>query len=228
VTQERRHKTRIGLTLPVRVQGHGAGQDWTEMSSVKDASPGGVAFLLRRSVARGEVLLLSLPLPSRFRSFDTTEASYRVYALVRDVRSEAERTRVGVMFLGKNPPRGFDRTQGGRYLLPEDERPASAAARERRQHSRLQIHVNIRLRRLEAPPGGREEEMTIAENISRGGARVLTSLPIAKGEVVQVDEMGGSFSTRAEVRNAYVGTDHIPRLNVRFLDRQAPDSLVLG
>jgi PilZ domain-containing protein len=227
VTKERRHNARIGLTLPVRVQGHGAGQDWTEMSSVKDASPGGVAFILRRSVARGEVLLLSLPLPKRFRSFDTTEASYRVYALVRDVHSEGGGTRVGVMFLGKHPPRGFDRTQGGRYLLPEDEPPA-AAARERRQHSRLQIHVNIRLRRLEAAAGGRDEEMTIAENIGRGGARVLTSLPVARGEVVQLDEMGGLFSTRAEVRNIYVGPDRITRLNLRFLDRQAPDSLVLG
>lgn len=227
MTKERRHNTRIGLTLPVKVQGHGGGHDWTEMSSVKDASPGGAAFLLRRPIARGEVLLLSLPLPKRFRSYDTTEASYRVYALVRDVHTEAGGTRVGVMFLGKNPPRGFDRTQGGRYLLPGDEPPA-AAARERRLHSRLQIHVNIRLRRLEASPGGGEEEMTIAENISRGGARVLTSLPIAKGEVVQVEEVGGLFTTRAEVRHVYLGADRVPRLNLRFIDRQAPDSLVLG
>ena len=42
MTQERRHNARIGITLPVRVQGLEAGQGWTEMSTVKDASPGGV------------------------------------------------------------------------------------------------------------------------------------------------------------------------------------------
>jgi hypothetical protein len=226
VTKERRQNSRIGITLPVRVQGLMTGQEWTEMSTVKDASVGGAAFLLRHTVARGEVLLLSLPLPKRFRAFDPTEPSYHVYALVRDLVSEPGGLRVGVMFLGKQPPRGFDRAQGSRYLLPEDEPPASR--RERRVHSRLDMHVNIRLRRVSPQPGTAVEEITIAENIGRGGARVLTSLPVMKGEVVELEEVGGSFSTRAEVRNIFIGADKIPRLNLRFLDRQAPDHLAVG
>jgi hypothetical protein len=225
VTKERRQNPRIGITLPVRIQGHGAGEDWTEMSTVKDASPGGAAFLLRHKVARGDVLLLSLPLPKRFRAFDTTDASYHVYALVRDVQTEAGRFRVGVMFLGKHPPRGFDRSQGNRYFLPED---GPLSRKERRVHNRLDMHVNMRLRRVLPDAVPPREEMTIAENIGRGGARVLTSLPVAKGEVVELEEVGGPFHTRAEVRNIFIGPDKIPRLNLRFLDRQAPDYLATG
>jgi hypothetical protein len=210
----------------VRIQGLDAGQEWTEMSTVKDASPGGVAFLLRHKVARGEVLLLSLPLPKRFRAFDPTEASYHVYALVRDLQAGPEGLRVGVMFLGKHPPRGFNRSQENRYLLPED--GPLKSSKERRQHSRLEIHVNIRLRRVSPQPGTPHEEITIAENIGRGGARVLTSLPVLMGEVVELEELGGSFSTRAEIRNIFIGPDKIPRLNLRFLDRQAPDHLAVG
>jgi PilZ domain-containing protein len=226
VTKERRQNARIGITLPVRIQGHGGGEDWTEMSTVKDASPGGAAFLLRHKVTRGEVLLLSLPLPKRFRAFDTTEPSYHVYALVRDVQTEGGGVRVGVMFLGKHPPRGFDRAGGNRYLLPED--GPITSRKERRQHGRLDIHVNIRITRLQAEPGSRSEEITIAENIGRGGARVLTSLPVAKGEVVLLQEVGGSFESRAEVRNVFIGADNIPRLNLRFLDRPAPHHLTVG
>jgi hypothetical protein len=227
VTKERRQNARIGITLPVRIQGHGAGEDWTEMSTVKDASPGGAAFLLRHKVDRGEVLLLSLPLPKRFRAFDPTEPSYHVYALVRDVQTESGGVRVGVMFLGKHPPRGFDRSQGNRYLLPEDG-PLHPARQERRVHGRLDIHVNMRLRRVVAGAPAPREEMTIAENIGRGGARVLTSMSVAKGEVVELEEVGGPFQTRAEVRNVFIGADRIPRLNLRFLDRSAPDHLIAG
>jgi hypothetical protein len=225
VTQERRQDARIGITLPVRVQGHDAGEEWTEMSTVKDASPGGAAFLLRHKVSRGEVLHLSLPLPKRFRAFDPTEPSYHVYALVRSVHTESGALRVGVMFLGKHPPKGFDRA-GSRYLLPED--GPIDRRQERRVHGRLDIHVNMRLRRLVPTGGTPSEEMTIAENIGRGGARVLTSLPVAKGEVVEIEEVGGTFYTRAEVRNIFIAADRIPRLNVRFLDRTAPDHLIAG
>jgi hypothetical protein len=79
-----------------------------------------------------------------------------------------------------------------------------------RRASRLDVYVNVRIRRLVDDGSGRREEQTIAENISKGGARVLTSLNIVQGEVVEIQEVDGSFRARAEVRNAYVGQDHIP------------------
>jgi hypothetical protein len=43
---------------------------------------------------------------------------------------------------------------------------------------------------------------------------------------VDVEEAGGPFRTRAAVRNAYVGEDAVWRLNLMFLDEQAPDRLL--
>jgi hypothetical protein len=85
--------------------------------------------------------------------------------------------------------------------------------------------VNVRLHWT--TPGGQEmEEQTIAENIGRGGAQVMTSLPVVKGDAVRLEEVDGDFQVRAEIRNIYIGSDHIPRLNLRFVDAAAPDRLL--
>ncbi len=74
-------------------------------------------------------------------------------------------------------------------------------------------------------PGPRES--TLAENIGRGGVQVLTAMPsLAVGDIVSVTERGGDFQARAAVRSAYIGPDRIRRVNLEFLDRQAPDRLV--
>jgi serine/threonine protein kinase len=98
---------------------------------------------------------------------------------------------------------------------------------DRRENTRLDIFVNFALRRVGTLGTVLQEERTIAENISRSGARVMTSMTsVGPGDVVQLQEIGGGFQTRAEVRNAYVGRDNIRRLNLRFLDGTAPDRLV--
>ena len=191
--EERRQSARLHLALPVRVQGYDAdGAGWEEMASVKDASAAGVAMLLRHTVKRGQVLLLTLPLPKRFRRYDVSEGSYRIYGLVRSV-TEGNLVRVGVMFLGRNPPRGFETNPGGLFLLPTDAPPASP---DRRQLPRLEVFVNFRLRRLGDSASGPREEQTIAENIGRRGARLLTSMTLAMGDVVELEEIGGPFRTR--------------------------------
>jgi hypothetical protein len=68
----------------------------------------------------------------------------------------------------------------------------------------------------------------VAENLGKGGARVLTSMPVVQGEIVLVEEVGGPFRTRAEIRNIFIGTDKVPRLNLKFLDGEAPDRLIAG
>ncbi|HVO09313.1 MAG TPA: serine/threonine-protein kinase [Vicinamibacteria bacterium] len=99
--------------------------------------------------------------------------------------------------------------------------------RDRRASTRLDIFVNLVLRRVGTGGTVLQEERTIAENVGRGGARVLTTMgTLVPGDIVQIEEIGGSFKTRAEVRGRYVGHDGIRRLNLKFLDRQAPDYLV--
>ena len=50
---------------------------------------------------------------------------------------------MGVMFLGKNPPRGYDQHPAGRFLLPSDsagKKPANACRAKRHQ-----LAINIKL-----------------------------------------------------------------------------------
>ncbi len=217
----------MALRLPVRVRATGSdGRNWSEMSSTDDASFGGASFSLEHPLEVGRAVELTLPLPKRFRRYDLNEPGYRIFGLVRDVTNQAEGgRRVGVMFLGRNPPKGYEKNPGGHYLLPTDLAPAP---KERRQLTRLEhARVNFRLQRL-GMTGAGAEERTVAENLGKGGARVMTSLALAKGEIVMVEELAGPFRTRAEICNVYMGEDRIPRLNLHFLDAQAPDRLVRG
>jgi hypothetical protein len=225
MAKDRRNEPRMALVLPVKVRGHaGDGAPWDEMSSTDDASFGGASFAVDHHVELGHVLALNLPLPRRFRRYDLTEPGYHVYALVRDVVPMGPTRRVGVMFLGRNPPRGWDKNPGGRYLLPTDAPPKP---KERRRFSRLDnAYLNLKMLRIDASGATLQEERTVAENLGKGGARVMTSMALAKGDVVVVEELGGDFKTRAEIRNVYIGEDRVPRLNLAFLDAEAPDRLV--
>jgi hypothetical protein len=118
---ERRTNPRLGLAIPVRIQGFVAdGTIWEEVTTTLDVSSGGACFPLTREAELGQVLLLALALPKRLRQFDLVDASYRVYTLVRSVRRRGEKPLVGVMFFGKHPPRGFHERPAARYLLPSD------------------------------------------------------------------------------------------------------------
>ena len=112
-------------------------------------------------------------------------------------------------------------------LPPSPAMPTPTPSEERRRATRLDIFVNFVLRRVGTLGTVLQEERTIAENVGRGGARVLTTMStLITGDIVHLEEVGGPFKTRAEVRGVYVGKDWTRRLNLRFLDSPAPDYLV--
>jgi len=212
------------MKFPVRIQGRDSdGRTWDEMSSCEDASAGGVGLRLNHPVVLGQVLHLSMPMPQRFRQFDITDPSYRVYTLVRNVRpAPGGGVRVGLLFLGKHPPRGAESRPGELFLMPGDPTPV-----ERRKFERLLARLSLRLEAEQAPGGVAMEEKTIAEDVSQWGAQVKAStLPVVKGAIVQVEEIGGDFKTRAEVRNISIGQDGHPRLQLLFLDAPAPERML--
>jgi serine/threonine protein kinase len=98
---------------------------------------------------------------------------------------------------------------------------------ERRRVTRLDIFANFVLRREGTLGTVLQEERTIAENMGKLGARVMTTMSsVGPGDVVYLQHTDGPFKTRAEVRGTYVGKDGIRRLNLYFLDSPAPDYLV--
>jgi hypothetical protein len=119
--EDRRKTVRVGLAIPLRVQGFLAdGATWEEITTTVDVSQGGACFSMTHEAQLGQVLHLSLPMPKRLRQYDLNEATYRVYSLVRGVRHGADSLRFAVMFFGKFPPRGFQERPAARYLLPSD------------------------------------------------------------------------------------------------------------
>jgi hypothetical protein len=219
---ERRKHARVAVRIPVRVQGRDPnGSTWEEISSCQDVSVGGVGLTLKHPVQVGQVLHLSLPLPARLRQHDLTDPSYRVYALVRSVRPGAGAARLGLLFLGKHPPRGAESLPGGVFLLPGDPEPV-----ERRRFPRYVARFLLRLEAEWAPGGVAREERTETEDVSAWGAKVKSNLPAAKGTMLQVEEVGGEFRTRAEVRGISIGTDGLPRLSLLFLDGPVPERLL--
>jgi hypothetical protein len=219
--RERRKDSRIKLNLPVRVVARDAeGNVWEEMSSCEDVSGGGACVMLKHAVNLGQALHLSLPLPKRFRRYDINESSYRVYGIVRFVERFPTSFRVGLMFLGKNPPRGSEAIPAGRFLMPTDKLP------ERRKFERAGVLLKVKLQTADAPGGVAREEKTVAENLGKWGAQVKTQLPVAKGEMVLVEEVDGDYHTRAEIRNVFIGSDGVVRLNLLFLDGPVPERLL--
>ena len=215
----------MGLSVPLRVLGHDPdGSPWEEMTATEDASYSGASFPLRHPHGVGQVLHLQAPLPRNFRRYDLAETSYKTYALVRNTRVGGEGQRlVGVLFLGRVPPRGFDDKPGGQFRLPDDPRSGQPGA-ERRRHERLQLFVNLRLRRLGI--SGVLEEQTVTENVSRGGARVFTTLPVSPGETVTLSDLADKVAADALVRHVWVGSDRVTRLNLQFPDAVAFERLL--
>ncbi|MGE5126494.1 MAG: hypothetical protein ACM3PV_09385, partial [Betaproteobacteria bacterium] len=63
-------------------------------------------------------------------------------------------------------------------------------------------------------------------NVAPGGVRVMASLGFQVGDVVMLQEAGGGFATRAEVRGVTQVKPSVDRLHLRFIDRQAPERLL--
>jgi len=280
---ERRKNPRLGLAIPLRVQGFLAdGTTWEEITTTVDVSTGGARFPLSHEAELGQVLLLSLALPKRLRQYDLDDASYCIYSLVRGVRRRADRPRVGVLFFGKYPPRGFPERPAARFRLPTDSivdapvpqglradetpfagtpavppaeagpdldapsldtlvgvptapvpreptpefLPSHEAADDRRGAPRVELFVNFTIQLVDEWGAVLQEELTVADNVAKGGARVMTALGFQVGEILLLQEAGGSFATRAEVRGVTRVQPTVDRLHLRFLDRQAPERLL--
>ena len=205
----KRRDARVGLRIPVRAQGYDAsGKAWEEVTKSLDASPRGVAFVIKHAVEVGQVLQVTLPLPRQFRSHDHTATTYRTHAVVASAVKVAAGSRVGAAFLGKEAPEGYG------------EKPADRGGRERRRGKRGSLRLKVHLR-FDQPQDGVRLETTALEDFSAHGAQVQSRHNPKLGQTLEIDESEGVFKARAEVRGSYLGSDGIRRLHLRFLPPQA-------
>lgn len=238
-TQDKRIRQRIRLSLPARVRcRESLDAEWMEITRLIDVTPFGASFGLSHPTERGRLLHLTLPLPRQLRSFDHAEDQYRVWSLVRSAVRQAAPSEaggsahafvVGVAFVGKHPPAGYEQNPSQRYE-PGDTLEASKlraivgqAARGPRveRRTRLTLSIEVTLEVIgEGSAAAREE--TVTENISRQGAAVYTTLKLAPGRFVRLTGVREQITILAVVRQRSEGPGGVARLHLEFVDREWP------
>ena len=239
--RSRRLRERIGLKLPVRVQGRdSADQEWTEMSRLADVTLFGARLSLKRPTEPGRLLHLTLGMPAKLRCFDHGEDQYRVWALVRNMKLLEAGTgalvEIGVAFVGKHPPRSYASDPTRRYEMAasnvgtalwsvreeSDEMISEVLVTDQRTESRHTIPLDLLIEVFGANGELSQGERTVTENISPQGAAVFTTLDVTPGHFVKVTSEQFATSRLATVRGRRAGPDGIPRLHLEFVGGEWP------
>src|SRR6266481_3833408 len=123
---QKRIRERLELKLPVRIHSRETPDfEWTEMTRLINVTPFGAGFTLKHPTEKGRLLHMTIPMPRQLRVFDHVEDQYRVWALVRYVRTiESDDPRqplfeVGVAFIGKRPPSSYEQDPARRYEVAQ-------------------------------------------------------------------------------------------------------------
>src|SRR6185436_19331994 len=186
----KRIRERLALHLPVRVQGRETPDfEWTEITRLTNVTPFGDGFPLKRPTEKGRLLFMTIPMPRQLRVFDHVENQYRIWAIVRYMKSSVTEKGpvfdVGVAFIGKRPPASFETEPWKRYDIstsafqpqvpPED---ILTPITDQRAHTRYSIAVDIRVELVDLNGEVVMSEHTVTEDISTKGATIFTTLQI--------------------------------------------------
>lgn len=237
-TEETRRIKRISLTLPMRVEGKdNPSEKWDEITHLKDISPFGAGFMLKRPVKRGRLVQLTLPMPRQMRCYDYAESQYKVWGIVRRciTQDNSDDYFIGVAFIGKLPPKSYIENPAHVYEISQrdeeglwqittapSEPDESSLPKEDRRHSRYGIPINMTVEVIDKDGNVLQSESTVSENISLGGASIFTSFNIEEGTFLKVTSTQYNTSIKAIIRGKRIGPDGIPRLHIEFIDNFFP------
>jgi hypothetical protein len=230
----KRIRERLALHLPVRVRVRETPDfDWSEMTRLTNVTPFGAGFTLRRPTEKGRLLHMTIPMPRQLRVFDHVEEQYRVWAIVRylrsDVTPEGFLFYVGVAFIGKRPPASYEQEPWRRYdvatsfgaRLPGEDEIIDAAC-GRSEETRHQIAADMRVELLDEKGVVVQTEQTVSESISRREATLFTTLNVDQGRFIRLTSEQYRVTLHAAVRSRHIAPDGIARIHVEFIDREWP------
>ena len=232
----KRIRERLALHLPVRVQGRETPTfEWTEVTRLHDVTPFGAGFTLKHPTERGRLLFMTIPMPRQLRVFDHVEDQYRIWAIVRYMRTSIDDNRtvfnVGVAFIGKRPPASYEKEPWKRYDINTTTFEALTKAEDiltplpspnQRAHTRHNIAVDMRVELVDVDGKVIESEQTVTEDISTKGASIFTTLQIPQGRFIRLISEQYGITAHAAIRRRSTGADGIPRIHVEFIDREWP------
>ena len=230
----KRIRERLPLQLPVRIRCREAPDfEWTEMTRLLNVTPFGAAFTLTRPTEKGRLLHMTIPMPRQLRVFDHVEDQYRIWAIVRHLKSKTTEKgptfEVGVAFIGKSAPASYETTPWKRYEIALDVGDKLASVDEsrvansgREEPTRHHMAVDMLVEMVDGNGAVTQSEQTVTENISARGASIFTTLEIPVGRFIRVTSDQYHTTAYAAIRARTTGADGIQRIHVEFVDKQWP------
>ena len=230
----KRIRERLPLSLPVRVRGRDTPSfEWTEVTRLTNVTPFGAGFTLRHPTEKGRLLHMTIPMPRQLRVFDHVEDQYRIWAVVRYIKTSIVENKtvfeVGVAFIGKRPPASYETEPSKRYDITNTNFQATKSVDEilipfadQRAYTRHHIAVDMRIEIVDDAGNVIEQEQTVTENISTKGATLFTTLEIPHGRFVRLTSEQYRITVHAAIRSRSKGADGVPRIHVEFIDKEWP------
>jgi hypothetical protein len=163
------------------------------------------------------VVHVTLPLPLKLRSHGFSEPGYNMYAIVRRVELAEDGFRVvGLEFLGAHPPGGYLYNPWATF------RTQQWAGAERRREPRVERAEPVMIHFLNESMQTISYEMTVTENLSLSGARVIIKSDPPDFDVVRMTGLKRRFEGLALLRNRFTGEDNSERICLKFIDNKWP------
>ncbi|MEW6125488.1 MAG: PilZ domain-containing protein [Acidobacteriota bacterium] len=210
----RRRNQRIKMALPTRVSGYDQhNKKWDEMTQTVDVSRTGVSVKVRRRVRCGNVVYLTLPLPTKLRMHGFAETSFNSYAIVRRVDPIQNGQRIiALEFIGEHPPKGYMEKPWTTFKTQQWN------GTERRREKRLSRMEKVSIEYFDDNFRSLAKEETVTENVSGQGMRIFVKYAPFEFDLIRVTSLTRNFESLALVRNRFVGKEGLERLCVQFLN----------
>ena len=221
------------MSLQAVVKGREKGErQWKEGADLISVSATGASFSLNRRCEAGTLLYLRVPLALHLRCHDYDKDFYRVWGLVQHCEpltaDDPSSFQVGVAFIGKHCPDSYrlDPTQHYRIAGVDDDGMWNVAELDSTFQKRADLRfwktVELYLALIDTKDGAAGGERTIAENVSRSGAAVFTTMKVSVGDRVKFISEEYDFSGLAVVCHVQSGEDEKTRLHLKFVEAMFP------
>ena len=236
VPRQKADLTSMSLHAVVKAKDENDSQ-WKEVADLISVSATGSSFNLPRACDVGTLVSLMIPLPAHLRCYDHEKEFYRVWGLVQHCETvtadEPSSYHIGVAFIGRNPPESYRANsqqhyrisgvdEGGMWSVEEARTPF-----KKRADVRFWQPVELYLALIDTKSGSMGGERTTAENVSRSGAAVFTTLDVGIGDRVKFISAEYDFSGLAVVCNRQVGDDDRTRLHLNFVENTFPVEILM-
>ena len=227
------------MSLHAVVKGKEEGdRQWKEVADLISVSPTGSSFNLPRQCEVGTLVSLMIPLPVHMRCYDYDKDFYRVWGLIQHcapmTADDASNFHIGVAFIGKTCPESHKANPLQHYRISGVDDNGMWSVEElktpfkKRADVRFWKSIDLYLAVIDTKDGLTGGERTVAENVSRRGAAVFTTMDIGIGDRVKFISEEYDFSGLAVVCDRELGDDNRTRLHMNFVKAMFPVERLMG